>query len=127
MGAKKMTEAASEAELVAEVARLVTEVTGVQLGPKQIPLVQGRLVKRMRDLRISDPRDYSRYYNAHEQIEIGILISLITTHHTFFFREFQHFEYLLKVTLPTIVKSHKEAGLKTIRIWSAACSRGHEV
>lgn len=127
MGAKKITETPTEADLISEVSRVITEVTGVQLGPKQVPLVQGRLHKRMRDLRISDPLEYSRYYNANQQIEVGILISLLTTHHTFFFREFQHFEYLLKVTIPMVVKSHREKGLKTIRIWSAACSRGQEV
>ena len=127
MGAKKIAETTVEADLIREISRVISDITGVQLGEKQQPLVQGRLSKRMRDLKISDPLEYARYYNANETIEIGILVSLMTTHHTFFFREFQHFEYLLKVSLPTIIKSHREKGLKTIRIWSAACSRGQEV
>lgn len=127
MGAKKIAEAKTESDLIAEISRVITDLTGVQLGQKQYSLVQGRLAKRMRDLGISDPIEYSRYYNANEGIEIGVLTSLLTTHHTFFFREFQHFEYLLKVTLPAIVKSHREKGEKTLRIWSAACSRGQEV
>ncbi len=127
MGAKKIAEAATEAALITEISRVISEITGVQLGEKQFALVQGRLGKRMRDLRITDPLEYSRYYNANQVIETGILTSLLTTHHTFFFREFQHFEYLLKVTLPTLIASHREKGLKTIRIWSAACSRGQEV
>ena len=127
MGAKKIAEVSTETLLIEEISRVINEVTGVQLGQKQYALVQGRLAKRLRDLKITDPLEYSRYYNANESIEIGILTSLLTTHHTFFFREFQHFEYLLKVSLPAIIKSHRENGLKKIRVWSAACSRGQEV
>lgn len=127
MGVKKIAETLTEADLVTEVSRVITEVTGVQLGAKQVPLVQGRLNKRMRDLKISDPIAYSRYYNANQNVEIGILTSLLTTHHTFFFREFQHFEYLLKSSLPKIVERHRKKGSKIIRFWSAACSRGQEV
>lgn len=127
MGAKKIAESLTEAELVAEISRVITEATGVQLGQKQVPLVQGRLSKRMRDLKIADPLTYSRFYNTNHIIEAGILTSLLTTHHTYFFREFQHFEFLLKESIPALIKSHREKGIKTIRIWSAACSRGQEV
>jgi len=127
MGVRRIAETTTETELIAEISRVISELTGVQLAKKQHVLVQTRLAKRLRDLKIADPLEYSRYYNANEQSEVGVLTSLLTTHHTFFFREFQHFEYLLKITLPKLIKAHRAKGQKTIRIWSAACSRGQEV
>ncbi len=127
MGARKIAETTTEFELVAEVSRVVSELTGIQLGVKQSSLVQSRLAKRLRELKITDPLDYARYYNANENVEVGILVSLLTTHHTYFFREFQHFEFLLKITLPKLIRMKREHGQSKIRIWSAACSRGQEV
>jgi chemotaxis protein methyltransferase CheR len=124
---KKLAGVTSESELIAYVSSMISEITGVQLGEKQYSLVQGRLARRMRDLKITDPIDYARHLEANEGVETGILTSLLTTHHTYFFREFQHFEFLLKHTLPAVIASHREKGLDTIRIWSAACSRGQEV
>jgi chemotaxis protein methyltransferase CheR len=125
--ARKFSGIGTERELIAHISTVISEITGVQLGEKQYSLVQGRLARRMRDLKITAPLDYARHLEQNEGVEIGVLTSLLTTHHTYFFREFQHFEFLLKNTLPAIVKSHREKGLDTIRIWSAACSRGQEV
>jgi chemotaxis protein methyltransferase CheR len=127
MGVKKIKETTTEVELVAEVSRVVSEVTGIQLGAKQSSLVQSRLAKRFRELKIAEPLDYARYYNANENIEAGVLVSLLTTHHTYFFREFQHFEFLLKITIPKLIRTKREQGQSKIRIWSSACSRGQEV
>jgi chemotaxis protein methyltransferase CheR len=53
-------------------------------------------------------------------------VSLVTTHHTYFFREFSHFEYLLNKALPVLIPIVRSRADKKIRIWSAACSRGQE-
>lgn len=127
MGARKIAETATEFELISEVSRVISDVTGIQLGPKQASLVQSRLAKRLRELKITDPLEYARYYNNNETVEVGVLVSLLTTHHTYFFREFQHFEFLLQITLPKLIRQMREEGRNRIRIWSAACSRGHEV
>ena len=70
-------------------------------------------------------KQYWVYLASHETEEIPILISLLTTHHTFFFREQVHFEFLEK-ELPRLVKQIKEAGRNTVRVWCAACSHGQE-
>jgi chemotaxis protein methyltransferase CheR len=48
------------------------------------------------------------------------MVDVLTTNHTSFFREQQHFDYLRTTILPPL----KSAG--QIRIWSAACSTGEE-
>ena len=113
-------------KLVTEVSQKMELVTGNKFGPKQVPMVQSRLKRRMQQLKIIDPSDYSSYLKDNLTSEIGELTSLLTTHHTFFFREFQHFDWL-ESQLPKIVEKVRKRGDKTIHLWSAACSRGQEV
>lgn len=67
-----------------------------------------------------------KYIDQNLDHESYILVGLITTHHTFFFREFPHFE-ILKAKLPELLAGAKKRGDKNLTVWSAACSRGHEV
>lgn len=53
------------------------------------------------------------------------LIDVLTTNHTYFMREFVHFEYLQQKVLPWI-RSKEEHHNKDVRIWSAAASTGEE-
>ena len=113
--------------LIREICKAVTAISGVQLGDRQRSMVEARLQKRVLDLKLRDMQDYAAYYDKHKQSEVSALISILTTHHTFFFREYSHFEYLERFGLEKVVKAVRARGEKKIRIWSAACSRGQEV
>lgn len=52
------------------------------------------------------------------------LINILTTNHTFFWREEKHFEYMLSHVLPELHK--KYANTRDLRIWCAASSSGEE-
>jgi chemotaxis protein methyltransferase CheR len=117
----------SEPELVEIVAAEVEELTGIKLGESQHKMVQARLQKRMRSLDIPNPKEYLAYLRANEAKEMPKLVSLLTTHHTFFFREFPQFEYLAQTALPAVIAQMKKEKRTHIRIWSAGCSRGEEV
>lgn len=110
----------------AYIASVIMEITGVQLGEKQDALIKSRLSRRFRELGGMNPDEYLQYFLKNREQELGTLISLLTTHHTYFFREFGHFEYLLQSLPETVAKAKKEKR-KKIRFWSAACSYGHEV
>ncbi len=112
--------------LIDKVSSIVARISGNVLGEKQSLMVQTRVKKRMSELGISEPKEYLKYIDSHLTEESNVLVSLITTHHTFFFREFTHFEYL-KDQLPELVASVKARGENIIKIWSAASSRGQEV
>jgi chemotaxis protein methyltransferase CheR len=129
MGAPKINpdQIASLQKIVKEVCQLVSNMSGIQLGDKQYPMVENRLKSRMLKLQITDPDLYLEYLRSHIEVESQNLLSLITTHHTYFFREFAHFEFLLKSGLQQSIAVAKQRGDKTIRVWSAACSRGQEV
>ena len=55
--------------------------------------------------------------------EVNQLINKLTTNHTFFLREPNHFEYFKNVILPNLERNVKD---KDLRIWSAGCSSGEE-
>lgn len=112
---------------VAQVAEVASEMAGIQLGDKQRPMVESRLRSRMIKLKIDSFQEYLKYLNSHRESESQALLSLLTTHHTFFFREFNHFEFLLTKGLSKLIERAKQRKDKTIRIWSAACSKGQEV
>lgn len=113
-------------DVIAEVSKIVSEITGVQLGEGQRIMVQNRLRRRIIELSLATEEAYADYLKKNTKVEVPYLISLLTTHHTFFFREFDQFEYLSK-NLPALIQSLKKRGEKVLRIWSAACSRGQEV
>ena len=52
------------------------------------------------------------------------LVNTLTTNHTFFLREAQHFDFLREVVLPEL--KIKEAKSRDLGIWSAAASSGEE-
>ena len=112
--------------LVEKVSMIVARISGNVLGEKQALMVQTRIKKRMSELKITSAQEYIKYIDSHKEKEAGVLVSLLTTHHTFFFREFTHFEHL-KTHLPELVKKIRARGDNTIKVWSAACSRGQEV
>ncbi|MCK6597885.1 MAG: response regulator [Bdellovibrionaceae bacterium] len=113
-------------KVLVEISKVVNQSTGIQLGEKQVSMVENRLKSHMIKLGIPSFSDYLTYFNAHKIAETEKLVSLMTTHHTYFFREFNHFEYL-ESHLPEIVDRARARGEKVINIWSAACSRGQEV
>ncbi len=112
--------------LVKRVAEIVSRQAGIQLGPKQANLIESRLAGRWTRLRLSGAKDYLAYLEANLESESAALLSLMTTHHSFFFREFNQFEFLLDHCLNSLIQRSRQRGDKIIRIWSAAASRGQE-
>ncbi len=109
-----------------EICRIARELTGVQLNERHRMMVSSRLQTRLQELQISTLKEYVIYLKANPQSENPKFIALLTTHHTYFFREFSHFEYILATALPAILPIVRTRPDKTLRIWSAACSRGQE-
>lgn len=113
--------------LVRLAAEVVQKVSGIQLAEKQHSMIQARLVRRMLDLNLDDPQRYAAHIAANQQTEAPILVSLLTTHHTYFFREFEQFTFMQQSLLSQIVEKVQASGRDSLRIWSVACSRGQEV
>jgi chemotaxis protein methyltransferase CheR len=101
---------------------VVYQESGIKLSESKRALMQARLMKRMRELRISGYEDYYNFLVDNYQEEVVNLINCITTNKTDYFREPKHFQFLTEVVLPEFDRMKK----KDIRIWSAGCSTGEE-
>jgi chemotaxis protein methyltransferase CheR len=110
-------------------AQVVRDETGNHVQEKNFPMLESRIRGHVLKLGLSSIEDYWVYFNANEKQERELLQSLMTTHYTFFFREYAHFEILGKWIEEESerLKVRFEKTKQSLRIWSAACSRGQEV
>jgi len=106
--------------------RLVYDRSRICLGPEKQPLVAGRLARHIRSLGCTGFADYcGRLATPAGADEIDVVIDLITTNHTHFFREREHFELLSRQLLPTLATQAKNRG-RPLHVWSAAAASGEE-
>lgn len=109
-----------------EFERLVTYMRdnyGINLTHKRA-LVEGRLSNSLVELGYSNYNDYMDMCFADVTgKEIDKLIIKLTTNHTYFMREPEHYSFLTSTVLPFIKEVNKT---KSMRIWSAGCSSGEE-
>ncbi|MCX7674333.1 MAG: chemotaxis-specific protein-glutamate methyltransferase CheB [Bdellovibrionaceae bacterium] len=112
---------------IKEIGSWIQKKTGNVIGDKQLSMVENRLKSRALTLGYQDLVGYEQYFRQHQDKELDYLIGLLTTHHTFFFREFNHFEFLRDKGLVQLVEELRKKGEKKIKVWSAAASRGQEV
>jgi chemotaxis protein methyltransferase CheR len=107
-----------------EIISFVKQRSGIDLTGKKV-LITGRLDHY---LAMNGYASYREYMDAVRSDITGNeaihLVNSLTTNHTFFMREFDHFEFLRKEILPELKR--KESSSRDLRIWSAACSTGQE-
>ncbi len=97
---------------------------GISLKEEKQTLVIGRLQNVLVQKGFKDFSEYYQYVISDKTGEaITTLIDKITTNHTFFMREVDHFYYFRDKVLPYLADVVKD---KDIRIWSAGCSTGEE-
>lgn len=99
----------------------IYEHAGISMTDQKRQLVASRLHKRLRFYRFDNYGDYLRLVaDPVQDRERQVLVDLLTTNETYFFREPAHFDFLAEQVLP----AHKGKGFQ---VWSAACSSGEEV
>ncbi|MGV3491982.1 MAG: CheR family methyltransferase [Devosia sp.] len=109
------------------IARLVEGEAGIKLPPGKRLMVEGRLRKRLRALRLPDFASYcARLFRPDGPgEELTYLIDVVTTNKTDFFREAEHFDYLVETMVPGLVAARRERD-PLLKVWSAASSTGAE-
>ncbi len=95
---------------------------GIKMPPVKRVMLQGRLLKRIRELNMNSYTEYKTYFFSQEgqKKEIFNFLNVITTNKTDFFREPVHFDFLRDEVLP----KHQKNSL--FKVWSAGCSSGEE-
>lgn len=101
---------------------LIQRVSGIHLTDAKRVLLVGRLSRRLKDLNCQSFTQYLQHLRgpggAHE---LQVMVDLITTNETYFFRENQHFEFLHGLAV-----GHRAGAGGQFRVWSAASSSGEE-
>lgn len=104
--------------------RLMKSRYGIDMSRKK-EIMEGRLENYIRN---NGFHSYSEYINVLETDITGRyereLVNILTTNHTFFMREFEHFDFLREKVLPQL--RDKEAAKKDLCIWCGAASTGQE-
>jgi chemotaxis protein methyltransferase CheR len=112
------------------IAAFVHKASGINLLDGKKELVRARLAKRIRQLDMRGFKDYFKHVMADQSgDELVFLLDALATNLTSFWREPQHFEFMVKTFLPELEKRRKRPGAAEgprLRIWSAACSSGEE-
>ncbi|MCX6153378.1 MAG: chemotaxis protein CheR [Candidatus Kapabacteria bacterium] len=107
--------------------KLVYSKLGINLTDEKKSLVAGRLQKILKDLNFKNFKAYYDFVIGDSTGDsLSTLANKITTNHTFFYRENDHFSYFFDNVLPEIVKKHQNNRNFDLRIWSAGCSSGEE-
>ena len=107
---------------LAQISALVRTKAGITLTPAKRPLIIARLQKRLRHLKLRSYADYMKVLETDTSgEELTSFLDALTTNHTYFFREEQHFELLAKTVVPEWRKLNTGAPM---RMWCAASSSG---
>ncbi|OPJ61900.1 CheR family methyltransferase [Clostridium oryzae] len=107
-----------------KIAELIKETYGINLGDKKQVLLIGRLHNVLIENGIDNFTEYYNYVISDKTGRaINTLVNKITTNHTFFMRESEHFVYFKENILPSLKSRITD---KDLRIWSAGCSSGEE-
>lgn len=104
-------------------AGFIKKYLGIHLGTEKKTLVQSRLLPALEQKRMS----FGQYVEFLERDGTGAalreLAARLTTNHTYFNREAEHFVFLRDRVLPDL---ERKVVSRDLRIWSAGCSYGQE-
>src|SRR5438874_6850226 len=107
------------------IAALVYQKSGIALRDGKRALVVARLQKRLRHQGFASFAEYLTFVERDRSgDELTAVLDAITTNHTSFFREIDHFAFLGTQIVPELLS---RPGARPIAGWSAACSTGEEV
>jgi chemotaxis protein methyltransferase CheR len=108
---------------------LIYDEAGIKIPQVKKTMLEARLQKRIKAHKMRSFEEYADFVfsPAGQQQELVHLVDVVTTNKTDFFREPQHFDFLVKQVLPYIEQGRDYRSLRTpFKIWSAGCSTGEE-
>lgn len=108
---------------------IITRELGIRMPPTKLTMLESRLQRRMRELEITSLDEYEAHLfeGGPASGELVHFFDIATTNKTDFFREPQHFDYLVKKALPTLAGENGLEDAWNFKLWCAGCSSGQEV
>lgn len=97
---------------------------GIDLSRKRV-MIEGRLGNTLESRGFSDYTSFLDMVFADKSgSEVVNLMNKLTTNHTYFLREPEHYDFMRNTFLPEI--KEKKKNNKVVYLWSAGCSSGEE-
>ena len=105
----------------------IYDKAGINLTEQKKSLVLSRLKNLVRDLGAGRFKNYYNHViNDKTGAALSEMVDRISTNHTYFYRENEHFDFFAQTALPEIEKFIRSKGSNDLRIWCAASSTGEE-
>jgi chemotaxis protein methyltransferase CheR len=106
-----------------EITAYVRDYYGVNLEKKR-PLIEGRLGFFISAQGFKSYHDYFEHVKSDTSNRaLTNLLNKLTTNHTFFMRESEHFDFYKETVLPWVESTQQD---RDLRVWSAGCATGQE-
>lgn len=104
----------------------ITAELGIKMNDAKLPMLHSRLQRRLRVLGLSTLDEYHErlFHSPHAESEREHFVNAVTTNKTDFFREPQHFDYLVRTALPALDRAPGRPW--NFNLWCAGCSSGEE-
>ena len=100
---------------------------GISIAADKRALVIGRLRSLVAEQGHSDFASFTRELLRNpDPSRLSQLVDRIATNHTFFGREKEHFDFLVRQALPELCPTIEAQGERDLRVWCAAASTGEE-
>jgi chemotaxis protein methyltransferase CheR len=101
---------------------------GIRMPDTKRVMLESRLQKRLRKFGFNSYKAYVDYIFSDEgrESELINMIDAVTTNKTDFFREAEHFDYLMDKILPAAEAKDGAGIVRPFALWSAGCSTGEE-
>jgi len=115
-------------DLFSRLSEFIYRQSGIKMPLSKKTMLEARLQKRLRSMGLGSYDEYCSYLFSPEGTanELVHMINAVTTNKTEFFREVQHFEYLIEQVLPELIRTRGAGVRRPFMVWSAACSSGEE-
>lgn len=107
---------------------LIRSITGISLPPSKVQMIDQRLRRRVMAFGLSDTEAYLEKLLGGQlpSDELRRVIDLITTNTTSFFREADHFDFLVDHIAKEVAARAASGRRARLKLWSAAASEGAE-
>jgi chemotaxis protein methyltransferase CheR len=110
-----------------KLAEFIHSEFGIELKKEKELLLMGRLHKLLIELGFNTFTDYYDYLISDKTGEASsVLIDKVSTNHTYFMREPEHFDFFKNKVLPYLKQKKEKENNRDIRLWCAASSTGEE-
>jgi chemotaxis protein methyltransferase CheR len=115
-------------ELFEVFSRFISTELGIKMPNGKRTMLQSRLQKRLRRLKMDSFEDYYAYVfeSPAGREEIIHLMDVVTTNKTEFFREPRHYDVLVQTVVPDLLQRRGAGIRRPLKVWSAGCSTGAE-